>query len=809
MPDEDVGKIVAELVLNDKQFRASLTSALKASGGFEKDTKGAFGSVGKSFSSMSSRFIGQAAAMGTAYLSFRAIVGAGRDIEETFMKIETMQADIATLGPEAKASLGLVNDSLSRLSLETHKLPTDLLAGYYQAVSAGSKAGAEALELVRVAGLTAGATLSSTATNVDVLTSYMNAFGPRAISAAAAADMMAVAVQRGKIRMGEIASEIGDVFPFMNTFKLQLQDATAFLETLTNAGFNAATATTTLKNMLAQFLAKADDFKAANIDIFKVMEEEGLLGGIKALQKATGGSISEMQKFIPEIRALQGVLALTGENQAKFIAAQDAAVKSAGTVRDMAAEQAKTQASAFTDLKSAWELFAKSVGEKAKPVAEALMGVTAAGLRGLTPSAGTSQESIDVLRIASERNDGAIPTAGTLVGIQNEIKAANELNKTLMAESVQIAKNKELAIAAANEKTAAINIANDKEFAATVNLLKNKNQQEQEAMWFAVGMKKLEVEEKVFWDKYELEGIETAWKQKQEFIADDLEFSNEILRLKAETEAEFNQKRLEAFQLANQVDADLTMQQQQTDYDMAVADFERKSQANKDHVDQKTLLEQAYLDNTLMARQSWQTNMDLLASQSIATFKNSASAGLTDMAMGLKTAQQAGNDLFNSLKRGVISFAAEWLVQSALLKTKQVVDYLFFGTANKTLAATTAASWAPAAALVSLASFGANAIPANAGIAATTAAAYLAAIPKMHSGGEVTGSGEQLRVLEPGEQVSTAANFEVLKDAILSLGNRSQVVVLRGGDAATQKLLDLLQIEIRDNGKAFAATEII
>ena len=52
-------------------------------------------------------------------------------------------------------------------------------------------------------------------------------------------------------------------------------------------------------------------------------------------------------------------------------------------------------------------------------------------------------------------------------------------------------------------------------------------------------------------------------------------------------------------------------------------------------------------------------------------------------------------------------------------------------------AAAIAAAWAPAAAMASLASFGANAVPASAGIAATTAFAYMLSIPAFAKGGIV------------------------------------------------------------------------
>src|SRR5690606_20336150 len=105
--------------------------------------------------------------------------------------------------------------------------------------------------------------------------------------------------------------------------------------------------------------------------------------------------------------------------------------------------------------------------------------------------------------------------------------------------------------------------------------------------------------------------------------------------------------------------------------------------------------------------------------------------------------------------------------------------------------ATTASAWAPAAAMVSLASFGSNSAPAMTGIAATVGMAQALSMAGggMAEGGIVTGPGTGTsdsvpRALSQGEFVinaqSAAAHMGLLQQ-VNSAGGR---VVSGGGDSA-------------------------
>ena len=110
-------------------------------------------------------------------------------------------------------------------------------------------------------------------------------------------------------------------------------------------------------------------------------------------------------------------------------------------------------------------------------------------------------------------------------------------------------------------------------------------------------------------------------------------------------------------------------------------------------------------------------------------------------------AQAFLTDVLSSL----IKVGARMLVNAAIGKSIEASATA----ASVAAAAVTASAWAPAAALVSLATFGSNAAAANAGIASTFALSTgLASVPGLALGGPI-GAGSMRRVNESGPELFT------------------------------------------------------
>jgi hypothetical protein len=114
---------------------------------------------------------------------------------------------------------------------------------------------------------------------------------------------------------------------------------------------------------------------------------------------------------------------------------------------------------------------------------------------------------------------------------------------------------------------------------------------------------------------------------------------------------------------------------------------------------------------------------------------SSISRNISAMIMGAKDASQAIKDMGKALVGAVVNYVIELIVANVISKALMSAQQAI----STTMAAAVAAAWAPAAAMVSLATFGANAGPAMAGIGATVAFSQaLAGVTALADGGIVT-----------------------------------------------------------------------
>lgn len=164
----------------------------------------------------------------------------------------------------------------------------------------------------------------------------------------------------------------------------------------------------------------------------------------------------------------------------------------------------------------------------------------------------------------------------------------------------------------------------------------------------------------------------------------------------------------------------------------------------------------------------------------------------SDILTGAKSIQEAFKSLGQTMIKVVADYAAKWLASRIMMgvfgKTMLATETALSIAAG----AATAAAWAPAAAAVSLASFGANSAPAMAGITATNALSLKFAGAGLKDGGMVSGSGTGtsdsiLTRLSNGEFVMKASavrNIGVSNLNALNNGGMVSSAVIGGGGTA-------------------------
>lgn len=224
------------------------------------------------------------AAIGASALVIGAAVKLAAQFETEMAKVNT----VAQLSKEELLRLGEdVQKTFRELPVKDTKALTDAL---YQVVSSGVAVG-DAMNVVRVATKGAIGGFTDAETVVDAITSIMNAYKDKNISAAKAGDVLALAVKNGKIEMGELAGSIGQVLGVSSAMGVSIEEVAAVTTQLSLNGIAASEGITSIRAAINDILRPTDKLREKFPDLAKNFTESRLRGD---------GFVKFLQDFIKE-----------------------------------------------------------------------------------------------------------------------------------------------------------------------------------------------------------------------------------------------------------------------------------------------------------------------------------------------------------------------------------------------------------------------------------------------------------------------------------------------------------------------------
>ena len=192
------------------------------------------------------------------------------------------------------------------------------------------------------------------------------------------------------------------------------------------------------------------------------------------------------------------------------------------------------------------------------------------------------------------------------------------------------------------------------------------------------------------------------------------------------------------------------------------------------------------LDQMAVSKELFNASM-LNMGQALRSFSASAavsvSNGIGDAVANIATGAQSAEEAFKSFGKQMLGMLVKSASQLVINAALAVALQSSFAATSAAIATGTAVAWAPAAALVSLASYGANSIPAMAGIVATTTLAKGLAIlsPMAHSGLDYVPE-EATYKLSRGEMVLDPGTSDMVRNNALGGGGSTHVTVQIDGD---------------------------
>jgi TP901 family phage tail tape measure protein len=246
-----------------------------------------------------------------------ASVSFALDFEKSMTDVE------ALVGMSAKQVAGFKEEIL-KLAPAVGKSPTELGEAFYFIASSGLK-GESAMRALTASATAAAAGLGDTKTVADAVTSAINAYGEKTLSATRATDILTAAVREGKSEPEAFAGSIGRVIPIAAKLGVSFGEVAGQMAAMSLNGTDANEAVTQISAMLASAIKPTKDgagvLKSIGMsyaDLRNEIKNKGLTETVAKLDTAFKGNIETLGKLFTNIRALRGFLALTGPEAEKY-----------------------------------------------------------------------------------------------------------------------------------------------------------------------------------------------------------------------------------------------------------------------------------------------------------------------------------------------------------------------------------------------------------------------------------------------------------------------------------------------------------
>lgn len=342
----DAGAIVGKAMIDPRPWQSGVKSIGQSNSFLGKSLK----VVGGLAAGMTAAFVGGLVASAKVTDQFNKKFSNVRTlVDETEVNVSSLRTQLLGLDSRLGSSI-------------------DLTEGLYQALSAGQDP-ANAVKFVGDAAKFAKASLIDTNTAVDVITTSLNAYKDSSLTAAQVSDILFQTIKQGKTTGVELSATIGSVIPTAATLGVTMEELGASIATMTKQGINSAEATTQLNALMTAFIKPSERMQEALKDMgfasgSALLESEGLAGALELLQQATDGNKEELAEMLPNVRALKGAFALTGDQAEVFEQILEEMKNSAGATDEAFEKQELT----FDTLKNSLEKMAILIGEKILPV---------------------------------------------------------------------------------------------------------------------------------------------------------------------------------------------------------------------------------------------------------------------------------------------------------------------------------------------------------------------------------------------------------------------------------------------------------
>ena len=267
--------------------------------------------LGKGFSKS---FIASIGKVGAAL----AALGGARKVASSFIDLENSIGEVNTIA----SNLGKTNQELAKqfidLSSQFGGTAADQAKAFYQIISAGVTDARKANELLIASNKLAIGGLSDQAGAIDILTTAVNAFSDKNLSASRAADILFGTVKLGKTRISELSASLGQILPSSDALGISFEETAGAIAQLTTRGISTSEAVTSLNGVFTamlkkQAIAASLGPKVAAAFSLQAAKTKGLSKFLLDLNDALGGSKTKLIQLTGRAEAARAIISLAGD----------------------------------------------------------------------------------------------------------------------------------------------------------------------------------------------------------------------------------------------------------------------------------------------------------------------------------------------------------------------------------------------------------------------------------------------------------------------------------------------------------------
>ena len=226
---------------------------------------------------------------------------------------------------QIQSLVGIAGDEVEKMGERAKKMASDTgqsataaADSLFYITSAGLR-GEEAMQVLEASLKSAAIGLGEAKTVADLATSAMNAYGSEVLSATGATDVLGAAVREGKLEASTLAGAMGSVLPVASNMGVQFHEVGAAFAAMSRTGTDAAQASTQLNSIMMGIMKPSEDAKKALTELGlsseglrRQIKEKGLLSVFMTLKDASDQNAAAFERVFGNVRALKGIMDLTG-----------------------------------------------------------------------------------------------------------------------------------------------------------------------------------------------------------------------------------------------------------------------------------------------------------------------------------------------------------------------------------------------------------------------------------------------------------------------------------------------------------------